>query len=155
MRAALRAAVRAALRAAVQKEPIPRAKERYVIFTQRSCQFQLSLIPFLKDASSGSKQALHHRSGVSLFIGLHVFILRITCFYSSDYMFLFIGLHGINGTLTTFLGLRTDFKRKLDLTVVAIPPKAGKRPAYTGQSQACLYGASPMAARPNPFKFRA
>ena len=40
-------------------------------------------------------------------------------------MFLFIGLHGINGTLTTFLGLRTDFKRKLDLTVVAIPPKTG------------------------------
>ena len=38
---------------------------------------------------------------------------------------LFIGLRGINGTLTTFLGLRTDFKRKLDLTVVAIPPKAG------------------------------
>ena len=47
------------------------------------------------------------------------------CHYSSDYMFLFIGLHGINGTLTAFLGLRTDFKRKLDLTVVAIPPKAG------------------------------
>ena len=42
-------------------KPIPRAKERYVIFTQRSCQSQLSLIPFLKDASSGSKQALLHR----------------------------------------------------------------------------------------------
>ena len=76
---------------------------------------------------------------------------------------LFIGLHGINGTLTTFIGLRTDFKRKLDLTVVTIPPKAGKsqpilgnrKPAITGQSQASLYGASPMAARPNPFKFRA
>ena len=39
---------------------------------------------------------------------------------------LFIGLHGINGTLTAFLGLLTDFKRKLDLTVVAIPPKARK-----------------------------
>ena len=39
---------------------------------------------------------------------------------------LFIGLRGINGTLTAFLGLLTDFKRKLDLAVVAIPPKAGK-----------------------------
>ena len=29
---------------------------------------------------------------------------------------LFIGLRGINGTLTALLGLRTDFKRKLDLT---------------------------------------
>ena len=38
---------------------------------------------------------------------------------------LFIGLRGINGTLTAFLGLLTDFKRKLDLAVVAIPPKAG------------------------------
>ena len=38
---------------------------------------------------------------------------------------LFIGLRGINGTLTAFLGLLTDFKRKLDLTVMAIPPKAG------------------------------
>ena len=37
---------------------------------------------------------------------------------------LFIGIRGIIGTLTTFLGLLTDFKRKLDLTVVAIPPKA-------------------------------
>ena len=37
----------------------------------------------------------------------------------------FIGLCGINGTLTSFLGLLTEFKRKLDLTVVAIPPKAG------------------------------
>ena len=34
---------------------------------------------------------------------------------------LFIGLRGINGTLTAFIGLLTDFKRKLDLTVVAIP----------------------------------
>ena len=40
---------------------------------------------------------------------------------------LFIGLRGINGTLTAFLGLLTDFKRKLDLAVVAIPPKAGMR----------------------------
>ena len=40
---------------------------------------------------------------------------------------LFIGLRGISGTLTAFLGLLTDFKRKLDLTVVAIPPKAGMR----------------------------
>ena len=40
---------------------------------------------------------------------------------------LFIGLRGINGTLTAFLGLFTDFKRKLDLAVVAIPPKAGMR----------------------------
>lgn len=40
-------------------------------------------------------------------------------------MSLFIGLRGINGNLTAFLGLRTDFKRKLDLTVVAIPPKVG------------------------------
>ena len=38
---------------------------------------------------------------------------------------LFIGLRGINGTLTAFTGLLMDFKRKLDLTVVAIPPKAG------------------------------
>ena len=48
---------------------------------------------------------------------------------------LFIGLRGINGTLTAFLGLLTDFKRKLDLAVVAISPKC----------------ASPMAVRPNPF----
>ena len=41
---------------------------------------------------------------------------------------LFIGLHGINGTLTAFLGLLTDFKRKLDLAVVAIPPKPGVPP---------------------------
>ncbi len=34
---------------------------------------------------------------------------------------LFIGLRRINGTLTTFLGLLTDFKRKLDLAVGAIP----------------------------------
>ena len=40
---------------------------------------------------------------------------------------LFIGLHGINGTLTAFLRLFTDFKRKLDLAVVAMPPKAGMR----------------------------
>ena len=40
---------------------------------------------------------------------------------------LFIGLRGINGILTAFLGLFTDFKRKLDLVVVAIPPKAGMR----------------------------
>ena len=40
--------------------------------------------------------------------------------YSSDYA-------EINGTLTAFLGLFTDFKRKLDLAVVAIPPKAGMR----------------------------
>ena len=38
---------------------------------------------------------------------------------------LFIGLRGINGNLTAFLGLLTDFKRKLDLTVVAITPKVG------------------------------
>ena len=42
---------------------------------------------------------------------------------------LFIGLRGINGTLTAFLGLLTDFKRKLDLAVGAIPPKAGMRMA--------------------------
>ena len=46
-------------------------------------------------------------------------------------MSLFIGLRGINGTLTTFLGLLTDFKRKLDLTVVAIPPKAGAQRSIT------------------------
>ena len=40
---------------------------------------------------------------------------------------LFIGLRGINGILTAFLGLFADFKRKLDLAVVAIPPKAGMR----------------------------
>ena len=40
---------------------------------------------------------------------------------------LFIGLRGINGTLTAFLGLFADFKRKLDLAVVAMPPKAGMR----------------------------
>ena len=58
-------------------------------------------------------------------------------------MSLFIGLRGINGTLAVFLGLLTDFKRKLDLTVVAIPPKAGKslpllcnrKPAYTALAQ--------------------
>ena len=55
---------------------------------------------------------------------------------------LFIGLRGINRTLTAFLGLRTDFKRKLDLTVVAIPLKAG-----TQRRQ-------PKAVRPNPFKIR-
>lgn len=38
---------------------------------------------------------------------------------------LFIGLRGISGTLTAFLRLFTDFKRKLDLSVVAMPPKAG------------------------------
>lgn len=40
---------------------------------------------------------------------------------------LFIGLRGINGILTAFLGLFTDFKRKLDLAIVAMPPKAGMR----------------------------
>ena len=30
----------------------------------------------------------------------------------------------MNRNLNRLLGLRTDFKRKLDLTVVAIPPKA-------------------------------
>ena len=70
------------------------------------------------------------------------------------HLFIFIGLRGRNGTFL-LRGLRTDFKRKLDLTVVAIPPKAGKKTAITGQSQASLYGASSMAARPNPFKFRA
>ena len=40
---------------------------------------------------------------------------------------LFIGLRGISGILTAFLGLLTDFKRKLDLAVVAMPPKAGMR----------------------------
>ena len=39
----------------------------------------------------------------------------------------FIGLRGISGILTAFLGLFTDFKRKLDLAVVAMPPKAGMR----------------------------
>ena len=49
---------------------------------------------------------------------------------------LFIGLRGINGTLTAFIGLLTDFKRKLDLTVVAIPPKAcTKRLIATGLEQ--------------------
>ena len=37
-------------------------------------------------------------------------------------MSLFIGLRGINGTLTAFLGLLTDFKRKLDLAVVTDTP---------------------------------
>ena len=54
------------------------------------------------------------------------------------HLFIFIGLRGRNGTFLLY-GLRTDFKRKLDLTVVAIPPKAGKKqpllgnrkPAYT------------------------
>ena len=53
--------LRAALRAASPNKPFPTAKKRYVKFTQRSFQSQLSLIPILKDASSGSKQALHHR----------------------------------------------------------------------------------------------
>ena len=44
---------------------------------------------------------------------------------------LFIGLRGINGALTAFLGLLTDFKRKLDLTVVAIPPKVGVQRSIT------------------------
>ena len=52
---------------------------------------------------SGKQTIRHNKEGVSLFIGIR----------------------GIIGTLTTFLGLLTDFKRKLDLTVVAIPPKAG------------------------------
>ena len=47
-------------------KPIPTAKERYVKFTQRSFQSHLSLIPFLKDASSDSKQALLRQEGVSL-----------------------------------------------------------------------------------------
>ena len=59
-----------------------------------------------------------HEEGVSLFIGLHGINGTLTAF---------LGLHGINGTLTAFLGLLTDFKRKLDLAVVAIPPKAGMR----------------------------
>ena len=42
-------------------KPIPTAKERYVKFTQRSFQSHLSLIPFLKDASSDSKQAFSNR----------------------------------------------------------------------------------------------
>ena len=38
---------------------------------------------------------------------------------------LFIGFRGVIGTFLLH-GLLTDFKRKLDLTVVAIPPKAGE-----------------------------
>ena len=52
--------------------------------------------------------------------------------YSSDYaekrnLNCFHRITRKNGTLTAFLGLLTDFKRKLDLAVVAIPPKAGMR----------------------------
>ena len=64
-------------------------------------------------------------------------ILHIRCFSpavitymainKTEGVSLFIGLRRINGTLTVFLGLLTDFKRKLDLAVVAIPPKAGMR----------------------------
>ena len=39
---------------------------------------------------------------------------------------LFIGFRGVIGTFL-LRGLLTDFKRKLDLTVVAIPPNAGMR----------------------------
>ena len=67
----------------------------------------------------------------------------LTCSVWDEGVSLFIGLRRINGTLTAFLGLLTDFKRKLDLAVVAIPPKTG------------TLRRSPMAARPNPFKFRA
>ena len=61
-------------------------------------------------------------------------------------------------------GLRTEFIRKLDLTVVAIPPKAGTEKLIaaalvmagcSGLALIKAYGASPMAVRPNPFKFRA
>ena len=38
---------------------------------------------------------------------------------------LFIGFRGVIGTFLLH-GLLTDLKRKLDLTVVAIPPKAGE-----------------------------
>ena len=61
-----------------------------------------------------------------------MYILTYLACYVYEYVSLwgvslFIGLRGINGTLTAFLGLLTDFKRKLDLAVVAIPPKAGMR----------------------------
>ena len=78
--------------------------------------------------------------GPTDFTDLHRFL---TCSVWDEGVSLFIGLRRINGTLTAFLGLLTDFKRKLDLAVVAIPPKAG------------TLRRSPMAARPNPFKFRA
>ena len=71
---------------------------------------------------------------------LHRFL---TCSVWDEGVSLFIGLRRINGTLTAFLGLLTDFKRKLDLAVVAIPPIAGKslpllcnrKPAYTALAQ--------------------
>ena len=78
--------------------------------------------------------------GPTDFTDLHRFL---TCSVWDEGVSLFIGLRRINGTLTAFLGLLTDFKRKLDLAVVAIPLKLECE---------C---ASPMAVRPNPFKFRA
>ena len=60
-----------------------------------------------------------------------MYILTYLACYVCEYgclwgVSLFIGLRRINGTLTAFIRLLTDFKRKLDLTVVAIPPKARK-----------------------------
>ena len=54
-----------------------------------------------------------------LFIGYIIHLI----YYSSD--ILFIGLRRRIGTLATLHGLRTEFKRKLDLTVVALPLEAG------------------------------
>ena len=62
--------------------------------------------------------------GPTDFTDLHRFL---TCSVWDEGVSLFIGLRRINGTLTAFLGLLTDFKRKLDLAVVTIPPIAGMR----------------------------
>ena len=53
-----------------------------------------------------------------LFIGYLIHLIS----YSSD--ILFIGLRRRIGTFLLY-GLRTEFKRKLDLTVVALPLEAG------------------------------
>ena len=57
------AALRAALRAASPNKPFPTAKKRYVKFTQRPYQPQISLTSILNEASPGFKQALLRQEG--------------------------------------------------------------------------------------------
>ena len=59
----LRAALKAALRAASPNKPFPTAKKRYVKFTQRPYQPQISLTSILNEASPGFKQALLRQEG--------------------------------------------------------------------------------------------
>ena len=55
--------LRAALRAASPNKPFPTAKKRYVKFTQRPYQPQISLTSILNEASPGFKQALLRQEG--------------------------------------------------------------------------------------------